>query len=466
MSGSSESSEVDRPPRRPEKSFAMSDFAKRRRSLQAAFKRWFFRIMHPIRVRRFKQLRPFAREIRKRILIVTELPKYDFRIDPALITATRSCEYEIASSAYRRFRFFLIARVLFSYIPGAVLFWVGLDVIHNSSYFLSEFFFISDNLEFLLIGLAVGSALGAAINRARDRLRLQTTLDLTLGIGLVITLFGAAYAFGVFADAEWTGMMGGYIGAFLAEVAIVAFGIVLMALLSNIVYYAIYYIWLKWQYRARPEAMLVGHICHVLSVGQSAENWRSLAGRGELLSELELAARCLEYFIPRKLPALDPTSGAWQENRTRLMAAALRTVKIWILNPQSDTREHFIRRIAATLQPIALGDWHSVEQLSDEDLIKPVQLSARQRAGRITAALVRAALPLVLALLATKLPLGSDGKPLLEGGIANYLVGGTIIYAILTLLMAIDPQISDRVAIFKEVVNMIPERGKGGPQAP
>jgi hypothetical protein len=204
------------------------------------------------------------------------------------------------------------------------------------------------------------------------------------------------------------------------------------------------------KYKECPDALLVDRLIKLLFIAdQRPKWWTSLDAKREMLSTLEEAAICFERFIPRRLRTGDFSSDTWVKETSAQIAAALRSLKKWIVTPKTDTNERFVARIASTLQNSVGGDWDSLERIDPEKV--PELRLLRFRARAFLRTIFISALPLSLVLIVQKTPLA------LSDSLVGYAKVGGLLWAAIALLSVLDPLYESRM---KDLTQFIPFLGK------
>jgi hypothetical protein len=164
---------------------------------------------------------------------------------------------------------------------------------------------------------------------------------------------------------------------------------------------------------------------------------------------LEEVAVCVQYNLPRRLRNFDAFTDIWLQGMTEQIAATLRTLKKWVCISRSDTREHFIQRVANHLVYAASGDWDSLERTQPENLSQ-VQLW-RLRATSFLWVVA----PVLLAWAFQQTPLAFSDT------VYSYVKIGVFIWVVVRLLLEFDPLFSATIAAVRDVAQFLPFVGKG-----
>jgi hypothetical protein len=220
--------------------------------------------------------------------------------------------------------------------------------------------------------------------------------------------------------------------------------------------------WVSQGFFYAPDAVMASNLINaIVQVRRKPGQWSNLRFRRSILYDLEMCARCIDYYIPRALTPYDHDTWTWELAETRRIAGAIRKLKNLIILPTQDSQELFLERTTEALYSMAVGDWSSLDQVEMGEVAaaKP-RPSLRRRLITLLGAITRAVVPLALALAATQIGFGASDEPLITGEIANYLLGGTAIYTAIVLVMAIDPELTARVTTAREILGMIPTQDR------
>jgi hypothetical protein len=418
-------------------------------------------IQRRIRSRRFAFLRPYARSIRYRMTTMGEIPGSKFTDDHQAILAIRSHDREVTFAAYLRdWRIHRVNRLLDRLrIPISLLaayIWFG-----TTPDLPIQMLSILGSLLSLPIALIVFTQVRRSLIRF-DRNRLlnlrQQTNDIFTAL-LTIIVAWLAFQLGR-----------SQLDLPIWIVAGVAFGLLFAAFdtgiwLTRLLFSDIqYFIWASQGFQYAPDDLIASYLMSAIVEARSrTEHWSDLRSRRSILYDIEMCARCIDYYLPRALRPYDHDTWTWQMAEGRRIAGAIRKLKTLLIMPAPDSREKFLQRATETLYSIAVGDWSSLEQVESVEIpaVEP-RLTLRRRIAGLLSGMARALTPLALAIAATQVTFGSMEGPLVTGGIANYLLGATALYAALVLIMAIDPELASRVRVAREILGMTAQDRPGG----
>ena len=207
--------------------------------------------------------------------------------------------------------------------------------------------------------------------------------------------------------------------------------------------YAVVYLSHTRMNSAYPASSLIGSLLQVLSIIENkSSEWSDCALKCSLMRQMEIAATCIQYGLVRRLRSGDIITDAWMRGRAEDTAAAFRRLKRWILTPKADTQEYFIERIVMSFVHAVEGDWDALERVTPDSLTRP------QRLARIVS-LLRAVFIAALPILILKVPQVRNMVP--GGSVADSLNAGAVIWGVFSLLAAIDPLLSVKLTMLKDV---------------
>jgi hypothetical protein len=283
-------------------------------------------------------------------------------------------------------------------------------------------------LLFLCIGLAL---FASRVGRMSEYLRSIPGWGHLFLIVIATCLLILIYPKGPRAD-EFRGLLRtlGFFGFFLLPILIL---IMTLALLC-----------LRRRRTICPDAVASDNLLQVLIVLKSADGWRDLAKRSELLKHLEGAATCIEFGLPRRLQAGDPVSDLWLQQRAHHIAAALRELKQWAAMPKADTRTILMDRVKADLVSIATGNW---DRLPGAD---PKKLSTRIRVLVLVRDVALALLPIGGLLLLYKW-----NPTILAPATLTWFFTACFLWAVFRLSAILDPRLST-TDVFKSFLDLVP----------
>ncbi len=164
-------------------------------------------------------------------------------------------------------------------------------------------------------------------------------------------------------------------------------------------------------------------------------------GSDQDIKDFEDAASAIRTCLRNHKPTGDRRTDAWLGTRADGMATAMRELKMWLLTPGGETTAALEQRLMLDMRSILDGRWRDL-QWTDPDAA-----TARKRRVlgiAIARNLIIAALPAV-ALLAFE----SFGWLHLNGGTADQALVAALGWALITLLITLDPDLQDKVGILQ-----------------
>lgn len=167
----------------------------------------------------------------------------------------------------------------------------------------------------------------------------------------------------------------------------------------------------------------------------------------ELMSRLERIAVTIEHYLYRKLPSGDVATDTWYREMVKQVAATFREQKKWILSPKPDTRDQFIRCLADSLVCVASGNWDGLERTEPQKFSVPKLW--RSRVVILLRTLLIGSAPLSVLWVVQQTPLA------LKEPTSQYVAIGGLIWAMLTLIAALDPLFRDKIIALKDVVQLL-----------
>lgn len=208
----------------------------------------------------------------------------------------------------------------------------------------------------------------------------------------------------------------------------------------------------SWLYYARyPLPILVDTLITLLHDAESAgDNWVLLEYKRRQILYLERAAKCIEYYFPRRLQSGDVITNTWMKETARQFAAALREKKKWILVPKKDTTDYFVKSIASVLICVVSGDWDALERAEPEKLSLP---EARRVILVVLAGILRAVLIAGLPILGFWVL--QQTSLAFTGIVREYMIIGLFIWDLLTFVILLDPNFNTKISALKDILSLV-----------
>lgn len=119
---------------------------------------------------------------------------------------------------------------------------------------------------------------------------------------------------------------------------------------------------------ANPDAVVVDCLLDILSLLQAKPSrWSELSVKRDLIAELEAAASIVEGDLPALLQTGNAADDRWFGKMTSQSAAALRSLKRWVLMPKLDTRDRLTDQVCSILVSVLRGDWDNLPRKTQHD---------------------------------------------------------------------------------------------------
>lgn len=212
--------------------------------------------------------------------------------------------------------------------------------------------------------------------------------------------------------------------------------------------------------RRSPRNVIIAGLFELLCKTETNPlSWNDLPFKRELMSNLEAIAHCVEKYLPRALSSSDPVSNYRIDQWTKEKAANLRALKLWIAVPMADTREAFMIYLANNLISATRGDWDRFAR-SDSENENPEEAAkmAKTARNRYWQSRIVDAFRAILVAALPALVLWLMRRPPLHLIMPTYANVAVVIWAVITLLVEIDPGFAAKA----EAVKSIKEAFSGG----
>ena len=188
-------------------------------------------------------------------------------------------------------------------------------------------------------------------------------------------------------------------------------------------------------------------------VAQLAEVVTRIEGkrRPELwLRKLEAAARILEREVPRQVRTFDQRTAEWLSGRCAGAAEALRHMKRHVLSPAGNGTEHLSRLLRQQLAALATDNWHGLVWR------EPPGKRARSRKDTLISVLRVAVVALLPAVSLFAV------SPWLDFGDGIFRWARLVVFgwAVLSVLVALDPGVRERIELAVLLARGAGDKGK------
>ena len=204
---------------------------------------------------------------------------------------------------------------------------------------------------------------------------------------------------------------------------------------------------------AEPDATATDAILRLLHRSRSAPGWQRSAMRAAMLADLERLARAVDGGFAGLMRSGDRSTDAWVRDRAAGAGAAVRRLKRWVITPLADTRERLRERLAADLVALAQGRWDDLERATGEP--DPLARTPWRTTVRSLVRVTVVALGPGLALWACR-----RLDPSAAAALPAWAPAACLLWAVVTVLLAVDPSLPDRTRAVRGVLDTIAGRGK------
>jgi hypothetical protein len=204
-----------------------------------------------------------------------------------------------------------------------------------------------------------------------------------------------------------------------------------------------------------PDAVLVDELLGILSlVEREPEKWGELRFRQGLMLKLEEAAICCHRYLLPRLQSGDAATDHWLKETAEQIAAGFRSLKKWVGMPKLDTRDYFLARITSNFLCAVSGSWDGMLP-PPEERMRPERLPREPLYARVVA-LVRILFTCLFPALA--LWAFQQTHLVLKGVVADYATAGVLLWAVITMLTAVNQPLSAQVTT--TIKDLLPFVGK------
>lgn len=166
---------------------------------------------------------------------------------------------------------------------------------------------------------------------------------------------------------------------------------------------------------------------------------------------LEQIAQVIEHDLPTRTRNSDYSTVIWEQTIALQIATGFRRMERWLYVPRQDTFAFYRERLAETLIYILNGSWDSLERAEPE--VVPRRKLLRATILNLFNTFFVAALPGLVFMLIR--------KPLeIQASYTGPIGVGVFVWAALALMFNLDPNLKEKVEMFKETMTIIPYGGK------
>ena len=198
--------------------------------------------------------------------------------------------------------------------------------------------------------------------------------------------------------------------------------------------------------REYPVASLALSLFDAIWLLERDGRWRYPRDRSAIATALDRGASTIRGRLFRDFKNTEYTIRLIQNQTASNMAESLREKQLWLATPKKDTRQVLLSHLSSMLIALLQGDWDEFDKVKQFEYPKAKRLTIMIDITRI---LTISVLPLVIVYgglhflnLEIELPL------------RGYVQGAALIWAMLTLITAIDPSIKDKVSEMKDLFSL------------
>jgi tetratricopeptide (TPR) repeat protein len=281
------------------------------------------------------------------------------------------------------------------------------------------------------LGLAVTMALIAVSTMVLADLRAFVGAEALCGVLAAIisnerthlpVLLGFAMESGFAVAAAWGLLLVGSISA--------------LAFLSNLV--------LRRLRRAHPMAATLLPLLRLATprkANQYPESTRDV--RADIFA-IERASEAARWFLRSLEQTGDRRTNAWLARQGDGVASAMRELKMWLLTPGEETRQALRERVSRDLVAITEGRWR------DLPWTDPTPINVRTRRVAALALLRNAVVGFLPVVVLTALEATNTIR--LSGSASNQATFAVVVWAVITILIAVDPGVQEKLAAVRSVL--------------
>lgn len=198
------------------------------------------------------------------------------------------------------------------------------------------------------------------------------------------------------------------------------------------------------------------HIVHELFEAikdlEQFEGCADVGKRARVSKRLDRIAALIGKGLLVQFQTRDPVTQTWIDQRARRMANAFRDKRKWLITPKADTIDHLTEALAGALVSLLRGAWDELELAEDAPITSRAIVTVFLAGLR---AVILAALPLAMFIAARRW----TWLPDLSTETSNYIELGLFVWAVLSLLLIVDPALKEKIELMNSVRSLV-SRGK------
>ncbi len=190
----------------------------------------------------------------------------------------------------------------------------------------------------------------------------------------------------------------------------------------------------------------------------AGERWTAPDVRADVIMDIGLAAKLARQYLFQKFVADNEPTLAWRTQQGLKVSLSLAQKQTWLMAPKEGTRDSLFDYLGKTLITLLSGALDRLELASDEEVAASTETEDTERLMRrvtriilsVTRTLLVALLPAVLFMIIDQLKLLTDVTPTT----LSYMKIGLFFWAVLSLMLMVDPLLKEKLATVKEAVQL------------
>jgi hypothetical protein len=287
------------------------------------------------------------------------------------------------------------------------------------------------------IGIAVRWLMLAVDNKISYRAAL-IMIPLMIGLSIAIGLFLLQQSSKIFAWSTFLGIAL-VVGAFIISCEIITIAMVRVAR----------YLKIGNLKRAYAREAILDYMMDTVSEMSEPDNRNNLHVRGIWLSRLEFSAQLIEKELPTMLRTGNAQMNLWLSERARGAAAAIRHMSQRIATPTADSWDSLISTLRDETEALASGEFASLRWIPP-----PVPPSRPIRVRNVSVTVARTVVVMATPIVAIILL-----QPILKltGPAFGWAKLGSLGWAVLYLLITLDPTLNDKISTARNLIGMARE---------
>jgi hypothetical protein len=178
-------------------------------------------------------------------------------------------------------------------------------------------------------------------------------------------------------------------------------------------------------------------------------DWLALHEKRALMRRIERIALEIEHTLPKQLISSDAATDAWMRSSARGMADRIRSWKLAVLTPNTESHAWLVNQLRQTLVSVAAGEWDRLHARDAAPTLRPRGLR-RRTFDALLALVLGIGLPGLLLFAIQQLELLTD-DPVFKNTVLGLLVWSAVL-----LNANYNPLFPKTVAAMKDVLGFLP----------